>query len=34
MTHGKFDETDRSAVIDELGRRLGVQINRVGHRHK
>ena len=34
MTHGKFDETDRSAVIDELGRRLGVQINRVGHRRK
>ena len=34
MTHGKFEETGRSAVIDELGRRLGVQIDRVGHRRK
>ena len=34
MAHAKFDETDRRAVIDELGRHLGVQINRVGRRRK
>ena len=34
MAHAKFDETDRCAVIDELGRRLGVQLNRVGRRRK
>ena len=34
MAHAKFDETDRRAVVDELGRRLGVQINQVGRRRK
>ena len=34
MAHAKLDETDRRAVIDELGRHLGVQINRVGRRRK
>ena len=34
MARVKFDEIDRRAVIDELVRRLGVQINRVGRRRK
>ena len=34
MAHAKFDGTDRRAVIDEVGRHLGVQINRVGRRRK
>ena len=34
MARAKFDEIDRQTAIDELGRRLGVQINRVGRRRK
>ena len=34
MARAKFDETDRRAVIDELSRRLDVQISRIGRRRK
>lgn len=34
MARAKFDETDRRAVIDEIGRHLGVQLNPVGRRRK